>query len=314
MNRIKNHPLLWTMLLLAVAALATEAWLLQRERLQARHAVAALQQKKQERDRLARQSPTLSEENERAIGRDLAGAEKMLVVWQAALQGQDTKLLAAQPPDKSIDVYFNIAAFVEKTRAMAVRAQVTFQPDERFGFATHASEGPGTELVPAVFRQRIVLQYLVETLIEARPLAVLAVQREHPLTLAQRTQRNHPAPAGTNGTEPDGHSGEPGDFFAFDKHVSLRVPGLVDSEAYRLEFTGQTRAVRAFLNNLASFRLPIVVRSVEAEPLSATASAGDPALPSASGAAVPLVADNLSRFTVVVELVEPVAASETPAS
>ncbi len=302
------------MLLLAVAALATEAWLLQRERLQARHAVASLAQKKQERDRLARQSPALSEENEQAIGRDLAGAEKMLGAWQAALQGRDAQLLAVDPPDKSIDAYFDIAAFVEKTRALAVRAQVTHKPDEHFGFATHASEGPGTELAPAVFRQRIVLQYLVETLIEARPLAVLTVQRERPLTLAQRNQRNHLAPPGTNGTATDGHSGQPGDFFDFDKHISLRVPGLVDSEAYRLEFTGQTRAVRAFLNSLASFRLPIVVRSVEAEPLSAITSALDPASPPASGAPVPLVAQNLSRFAVVVEFIEPVATSEKPAS
>ena len=313
MHRINQHPLLWAMLLLAVAALATGAWLLQRERQQARHAVAALKQKKQERDRLARQSPALDEGNEQAMGRDLAGAEKMLAAWQSVLQGRDAQLLAAEPPDKSIDAYFNIAAFVEKTRALAARAQVTLKPDERFGFAAHAREGPGTELAPAVFRQRIVLQYLVETLIEAHPQAVLTVQRERPLTLVQRTQRNHLAPVGANGTGPGAPYGQPGDFFAFDRNISLRVPGLVDSEAFRLEFTGQTRTVRAFLNSLASFRLPLVVRSVEAEPLSVTAPAADPALPPAPGAPVPLVAQNHSRFAVVVEFIEPVAATGNPA-
>jgi hypothetical protein len=311
MSLIKHQFQFWVSLV--VVALLAESWLLQRERSQARQAVAALEQKRQERDRLATQSPALSEGNEQAIRSELNDSGKTLATWRAALRGRDAQVLDMPPPERSIDAYFDIAAFVERTRAQATHAQVKLKPDERFGFSTYASEGPGTELIPAVFRQRIALQCLVETLIEARPLAVLAVQRERPLTLAQRARRSHLPAVADYGTGPDGHSGQPGDFFDFEKGSSLRMPGLVDGEAFRVEFTGQTRAVRAFLNSLAAFRLPLVVRGVEAGPLGAASRAGETVLPPAAGAPVPLVEQNISRFAVVVEFIEPVAATGKPA-
>ena len=316
MNWLKRNPLLGSVLLLLVALLAAEAWLWSRGREQARRALATLEQKKQERDWLARQSPALSGENEQAIARDLAHTQQVLVALRAALQGRDDKIRAAAPPVKSIDLYFDIAAFVEKTRALATRAQVMARPDERFGFASHANEGPEADLVPAVFRQRVEGQYLVEALIESRPRALLAVQREHPLTAAQHARRNQPAqPGAATPAAPAGPSGAPADFFDFEGQMSVRVPGRVDSDAFRLEFTGQTPALRAFLNSLAAFRLPVIVRSVEVEPLTAEAPPVDPAAPPpAAGAPVPLVSQNLSRFAVVVEFVVLPATPEKPAS
>ena len=313
MNWLKRNPLLGVVLLGCVVALAVEVWLLQRERQQAARAVAALEQKKQERDWLARQSPALSEESGHAIARDLAQAQNVLAALRSALQGKDGGILAATPPAKSIDAYFDLAAFVEKTRAFAARAQVSIKPDERFGFASHANEGPEVELVPAVFRQRLAGQYLVETLLESHPRALLAVQREHPLTAAQWAQRNQPSPlGGSTGAALASTGGHPGDFFDFDGQTSLRVPGRVESDAFRLEFTGQTPALRAFLNSLATFDLPVIVRSVEVEPMSAEVPSAA-ALPSV--APVPLVTQNLSKFSVVVELIELLAAAEKePAS
>ncbi len=296
-----------------VAAIFGEAWLVQRDRQLATRAVAALELKMQERDWLTRLSPALSVDNEQAIAHDVAEALKVLTGLHSALQGKETEMMSAIPPAKSIDVYFDIAVFVEKTRAAAARAQVMIKPDEHFGFASHASEGPEAELVPAVFRQRIAGQYLVEALLESRPRAVLAVQREHPLTAAQLAQRNQPsAPGVSAAVAPAGLAGQPGDFFDLDGQISLRVPGRVESAAFRVEFTGQTPALRAFLNSLAAFKLPAIVRSVEVEPLAAESRAAT-TLP--AGAPVPLVALNLSKFIVVVELIEPLpAAGREPAS
>ena len=313
MNWWKHNLLLGVVLFGCVAVLAGEAWLLQRKRQQAARAVIALEQKKQERDSLARQSPALSKGNEEAIARDLVQAQKVFAALRLALQGKDGKILAAKPPAKSIDAYFDLAAFVEKTRAVATRAQVSVRPDERFGFAMHANEGPEAELVPAVFRQRLAAQYLVETLLESHPRALLAVQRERPLTSVQRAQRNQPSPIGAISGAALASTGiQPGDFFGFDPQLSLRVPGRVEGDAFRLEFTGQTPALRTFLNSLANFKLPVIVRSVEVEPLTAESpSAGAPP----AGAPVPLVTQNLSKFSVVVELIEPLPAAEKePAS
>lgn len=313
MSWLKRNPVLGAVLVLGVLAVAAEAWLLQQARQQAARALAGLEQKKQERDWLARQAPAPSEANEQAIAQDLAQAGRALAGLRAALQPREGKLSPPAAPVKPIDAFFDIAAFVEKTRALAARAQVMLKPEERFGFATHSNEGPGEEWVPAVFRQRLAAQHLVEALLEARPRVLVGVQRERPLTAAQRAQRNQPAPAAVTAVNPPAGvtgGGVPADFFEFDGATSLRVPGQVESEAFRLEFTGQTPALRAFLNSLAALPLPVIVRRVEVEPLTTESAA--PAVPEA-GAPVPLVTQNLSKFAVVVECVELLPAPERSA-
>jgi hypothetical protein len=180
------------------------------------------------------------------------------------------------------------------------------KPDERFGFAAHSNEGPEAELVPAVFRQRLAAQFLVEALLEAHPRTLVGVQRERPLTAAQRAQRNQPAQAGAPVPSAAAGGSAAADFFEFDSLNSLRVPGRVESEAFRFEFTGQTPALRAFLNSIATLPLPVIVRRVEVEPLAVETAASAPA----AGAPVPLVTQNLSKFAVVVECVELLPAPE----
>ena len=94
----------------------------------------------------------------------------------------------------------------------------------------------------------------------------------------------------------------------------LRVPGRLEGDAFRLEFIGQTTALREFLNALAAFKLPVIVRSVEVEPLNAQLPAAASAGPPAAGAPVPLVVQNFSRFVVVVELVRLIEPVEAPGS
>jgi len=312
MNWFKRNPLLGALLVVLAVLLAAGGWMLNRERLRAIRALANLEQKKQERDWLARQSPALSEENTQAIARDLAAAGQVLAGLRAALPGRDAGILAAPPPAKSIDVFFDLAAFVEKTRALATRMQVVIRPDERFGFASHANEGPEAELVPAVFRQRMLVQYLVESLIEAHPRSLLSVQRERPLTATQRASRNQPPqPGAPVAAAAPATGGQTADFFELDPQLSVRVPGRIESEAFRLEFTGQTPALRTFLNTLASYKLPLIVRSVEVQPMAADQPQGDtPEAPTVTGAPVPLVTQNLSRFAVVVESVVLLTAPE----
>ena len=309
MDWLKRNSRLGSLLLLLAAVMATESWLWSHHHQQSIRALAALEQKKQERDWLARQSPALSEENEQAIARDLANTQKVLAALCSALQGREGNALGS-PPAKAIDLYFNLAAFVEKTRGRAARAQVTAKPDERFGFASYANEGPEADLVSAVFRQGVAGQFLVEALIEAHPRSILAVQRERPMTAALRAQRNQLPQSGPGAGTTVATGGPPGDFFDFDPQLSVRVPGRVDSEAFRLEFTGQTTALRAFLNTLASFERPVIVRSVEVEPLASGDPMGGSVLP---GAPVPLVAQNLSRLAVIVEFLQPVLVPEKSA-
>lgn len=286
MNRPSPKYLLTSVVVLCLGLVATEGWLLQRSRLAAAQALVALEQKKQERDWLARQSPALSGENETAITADLTAAARALGELRSALQGKDAGLAAAPPPAKPIDAFFALANFIEKLRDRAAQAQVVIKPDEHFGFATYANEGPAADQIAAVHLQQLAVQYLVETLLEARPLALLAVRRERPPADGARDQRNRAD-----------------DFFELDRQMSLRQAGLIETGAFRVEFTGQTAALRNFLNSLATYRQPVVVRNVEVEPLATEAATRPSAAASSTTAPVPLVRQSLSKFAVTVEFV-----------
>lgn len=306
---IKRNPLLAAVFGLLLLAISAGGWFWWDAAAQAKKARAALAQKTQERDWLARQSPALSVENADALAADVAALEKNLTELRTALAGKDDTVAATPVPAKAIDVFFDIAAFVERTRALAARAQVVIKPDERFGFASHANEGPEADLIPAVFRQRLLAQLLIESLIESRPRALLSVQRERPLSAAARAARNQPVdPSGTAGAS----GGQAADFFELEPTLSVRVPGRVESDAFRVEFTGQTPSLRALLNSLATARVPVVVRSVTVEPLrnEALPPIGDAEEKPAANAPVPLVTQNFSKFAVVVEFIVLVAAPQ----
>jgi hypothetical protein len=171
-----------------------------------------------------------------------------------------------------------------------------------------------------VHRQKAIADYLLGVLFDARLRELVSVQRE---------------PARIPGTEgrPDVvEISPPNDatFFAVDPRVTARVPGFVNSTGFRITFVGQTGALRDFLNRLAAFEQPVIVRSVEIEPMSEPqrsqgSATSAPSLASLFGnpstatvgpvtptGPVPIVSQNLSRFTVTVESIELVA-PPTPA-
>jgi hypothetical protein len=291
MNRRKQNLLLFAALL-GVAVIGTEIWLLQRARVEAGRAQASLEQKKQERDWVGRQSPAPTVATEAALHAEWVAVRDRLAELRDGLQARPTDAFAGPVPEKPTEAFFQLAALVEQARAQAIATRVTLRPDERFGFATYANEGPSADLLGAVHRQQKAVQSLLEPLFEARPLALLGVRRISPAV-------------GTVGAR-----GGADDFFTLDPGLSLREPGLVDTEPVRLEFTGQTSTLRTFLNGLSALRQPVVVRSVEVEPL---APAGV-SRPVAADAPQPLVRQSLSKFAVTVEfiLLSPVPATPAP--
>src|SRR5690606_31963030 len=148
------------------------------------------------------------------------------------------------------DSLFALTEFAERMRRKAVEAQVALKPQESFGFASHAHEGPPVEALLVVHRQQRTVQELLDTVLAVRPQALLAVNRERP-------------PAQEEGGGPAGRV----DFFAPSPALLLRQPGLMETDAFRLEFTGQTDVLRDFLAALANLSWPVLVRSVEVESL-----------------------------------------------
>ncbi len=306
MNWPKENSLVISAIVLLSALLTGETWLGWRSREGAGRALAVLEIRKQERDRLGGHSPALTEENEQAIARELAKTGETVVAMRAAMLTDGD--LSAPLPENPSELYFDIAGFVRQARELATQAHVAIRPEECFGFASYANAGPTADLIPAVFRQRMVGQRLVEALIESRPHSLLAVRRERPQLPAQRGQ---PEAAGM----PPGN-GLPADYFEFKRRALRDASGRLDGDAFQLEFTGQTRTLRTFLSTLAAGQPLVIVRSVDVEPVSAVAATTqgtDHARP-ASGvsAPTPLVAQNPSKFTIVVEVVRPAVPMKEP--
>lgn len=245
---------------------------------------------------------------------------RMRAAWRGG--GRAQRFADQAAPAGRAEAYFDLAAFVDRMRALALKHGIDVAPDAtRFGFASYANGGPHVALIEQVFRQRCVVEYLVETLCAAQPKALLAVRRERP--------RSSDAAVTHGSGERDNARGAAVDFFALDPRASVGASEAVAAVGFQLSFVGQTATLRDFLNRLATFDLPVTVRAVEVEPVNfeekgsqATAAytSASPAsfvLTTDSGGisrsgvggvtdadAVPLVPKPFSKFTVTLEHVQ----------
>ena len=181
-------------------------------------------------------------------------------------------------------------------------ASISLPQDFAFGFQEYIEEAkPLTDPKRSAVldQQRQILSYLMDKLIEAKPASLVSVERE---VLEQL----------------EGQKSAQG--FQIDKAISARVPGAVDTLAFRLSFTGYTDSLRSFLNNLAKFDLPIVVRSIDVQRqvgIKNTTESSSNKLDSifaalgenndeevSKEAQKPVISENISTFTVVLEFIE----------
>ncbi len=331
MKLLRSHPFFSAVMILALVIIGAEVWMMLSGREQEKDLEGQLQFRLAEIERMQRQKPAPNQDNLQAARDDFAQNAVVLASMLRSLNvtGADDLEYFQGEPAKSTDAYFDIAQFVDRMQQAATDAGVSLKPDERFGFSAYANVGPETDLIRPIYRQRRIVEYLLRALFSARPRALVSVQRERPVPVAPagsapeqaRNAARPSAPAAAAGSAPTPASG--GDLFVIDPQVSARTPEYVDTMPFRITFSGQTAALRGFMNALAAPEIPLVVRSVEVEPgsaESATASSagsarggppaslfGRPATAPPSGSAqasVPIVSENDSRFTVTVELFE----------
>ncbi len=214
---------------------------------------------------------------------------------------------ATQEPASSTEAFFSLAEFVESMRARAVERGIKLRADERFAFSTYTHAGPEPVVLSAIFQQKRLIEYLVKALLAAQPAEIVTVQRENPEML-------DPTRKGKRGAETLAR-----DFFEISPRMSLRLAGDVRAQAFRVSFVGHTSALRTFLNQIGLYKLPLVIRAVEVEPLDAPHS---PFRPNSSrdsnggtiapaGGESPVVRPSTAKFTVTVEFLEWENASAT---
>lgn len=337
MASFKSHPFFFTSLLLIGAVTAGEAWLVFSQRSQSAKIASDIEQKQQQLQAFSNQRPFPSEENVSAVETDRASAEKTRNEIRHILRANSevaARLASATVPPDSTAAFFDILNYNERLRAAVEGTNIDLPAEDRLGFSLYAKEGPERELIAPVFQQRQYADYLLGVLIAAKPSQILSLQRERPLTAAQKQQVADALASGQSSPLQPGPDG--GDFFVIDPRTSARVAGFVETSPFRFSFTGTTASLRSVLNELARFELPVVVRSVEVEPLNKTDGASRPSpaprvssnpfasfgIGETSGAPAtetvkPLVEQTDSRFVVTVEFISlvdktPPAAPQAP--
>jgi hypothetical protein len=186
-----------------------------------------------------------------------------------------------------------------------VAAPIQIPQDFAFGFEAYLKQTnipQDSALVPQLDKQRQVLSYILNQLIAADPAGIQAVEREI-----------------------IGDTDAKATSYRINPAISARVPGAIDTLAFRVTFTGYTPTLRKFLNNLAQFDLPIVVSSVAVDRPTTNAKTANAKKPKASsiddifgvfaGASTsvetapeanqtPVISETESSFTVTLEFIE----------
>lgn len=204
-------------------------------------------------------------------------------------------------------------------------AAITLPEDFAFGFEQYIDEATIPDdptVIPVLDQQRQILGYLLDQLFSANPHSIVSVRRE--------VLENKPTTgeAGRDRNRERGERGERGAGFQVNPAISARVPGAIETLGFSLTFTGYTDSLRALLNRLSNFDLPIVVRSIEVDRAETRAVRERPARnannlddifgafggdssPAATEASQevkeaqkPVIAENVSSFTVILEFIE----------
>lgn len=225
------------------------------------------------------------------------------------------------------DFYFELVDFGVKLREKAAGRGVALRdPQETFGFREfiEKKQGPAVGELPAVHRQREVLRFITEALIEAGPREILSVSRltatPPPPPSASPTEDVSSAPSAGNALKAGAAaSAAP----AVNWPAALLPAGTVQAaDGFRLEFSGQTESLRGFLTAMTTAPWPLVVSEIETALPRAKKAAQSKRHSEASASAtpfaifnqpvvtveatidpqapVPLVKDNLSLFTVTI--------------
>lgn len=316
MTWLKKNLIFTILMLLLVGALGYETYLTLGDRKEAAVAEKAFESKIEEHRNLSRKNILPHQRNVELTKEEIDRRLAEMKIYENAL-GQSEQLEAnfADYPSSSTNALFEIQFFVDEYRQKTARATEMSNEDlanEFFGFQAYSQSGPEASLIPTVHKQRLIVAYILDCLLEAKPEALLSVARP-----GEENSANRPQEPGRGQTQ----AGSAG--FNLDPKLSIAVPDVAKTSAYQVVFTGRTSTLRTFINELASFEMPLIVRSVVATPAtgsdfsSSSSSAPDRRRrrtqestssstdqEQAADENIPLVADNLSRFTVAMEFVD----------
>lgn len=338
MKHFKNHPIFTTVfaLLLAifVAGIAYESFVL----IPSDSAAKKSEQKvRRNFERALKNDPTQKSLDEAEA--NLVRLCERLNLLDKDLSRDNSKVLAPCPVKEGFALMELLVAKKNQWLASAQESGVAVPDNFAFSFGRYLADGakpPADTAVAAIWRQASILENILGKLYSSKPkdseMSIVLVQRE---VLPEEADAQMAAASSGRQFRSTrvSRSVNSGDTFEVPQYITARKKGSVSALAYKIVFTGYTDAMRNFLNKLNSYDLMLVVRSVEVKPFVGTAlraksavtevatvtdeaalaaafdsssetpaAAAEPAV--AAPVKDPVVTENVSEFTFVIEYVE----------
>ena len=179
-------------------------------------------------------------------------SQKLQLIRQELERGEEVKA--------SIDgvrVAAGIQQYISKYTALAKSHENKYGPapieipqEFAFGFDRFKLESivpEDNEEIAMLDKQRDILDFLLSELYATHPKAILAIKRQS---------------AKTSNSNDFGEYYGDSSIFEIESYVTSKVEGAIDTIPFEIAFSGKTNTLRDFLNRLAEFKRPIVVRSV----------------------------------------------------
>jgi len=321
---MKKNPVFSFLIILCLLAFGAGAYLTYAEFSKSSKGEKALKSAKQDLEYAQNGTPAPSDANVKAAEDNVAELEVSLGAIYKDLQRSARLSVSTDGVRLVADILGFIQGYQRRFAVTEYQwvdpqsldvVQRKVQVPEGFGFGfdrfkDQASLPEDPEKIKALGKQYQILEYILDTILASGLHGINAVERE--LIELDEQQR-------TSG-------------FSIDQSISAREPGVVDTMAFSVTFSGSTKSLRYVLNEFSSFQMPIVVRSIEvvrpkgSETIRVDESAGDgfdAIFANAFGEATPeedepvtevqqpLVTDTDSQFTLVLEFIEIVLSEES---
>ncbi|MDA0848183.1 MAG: Amuc_1100 family pilus-like protein [Verrucomicrobia bacterium] len=221
--------------------------------------------------------------------------------------------LEAEASIDGVRVAAGIQQYISKFTTLAKTHESEYGPspieipeDFAFGFDRFKLESKVPDdprEIAMLDKQRDILDFLISELFATHPKGILAIKRQ----TAKQSDDN----------DFDDYYGD-SSIFNIGSSVTSKVEGAIDTIAFEISFSGKTNTLRGFLNRLAEFERPIVVRSINVsrpnETIKRRLNETDVDLESLTSEELeklkeeekrdPIVTENLSDFTLTLEYIE----------
>jgi hypothetical protein len=330
MDSVKRYPILTAVLALCVAAFAVESFFVWRFNNQVVFAQRSLNTARSIAEALEQTSPAPNDDNKAAALKNVDDLQATLDKVTKTLTDFPVKITGI--PTSGADLLVAIQGYVTDLQAKAKEKDVILPtPNFAFGMSMYIGQAssPPPDKIPAVYTQMKVLDYLLGHLmgdakLDDQKMMLVSVMRENVAAPAPGTAGAFSAPPVDDSVN---------DIFVVPPTITARGPG-VDTLAFQIKFIGYTESLRLLLSDLNNFDMPLVVRSIQVEhadesTVDAAVSGNNPAPAPATPAdrnrskvpttRKPVVDQNLSQFTLVIEYIQlpppaPVAAPDGTAA